>query len=95
MSDGDKGSEIKRNTASVGELVKVNVEGCKGCGNVYVSLFNSLRLQVKPGWHMLANLQQSTPGESGQDIVIRVRGRVWGGLLGKRVCPDCKAKGIK
>lgn len=30
MSDGDNGAEIKRNTASVGELAKVNVEGCKG-----------------------------------------------------------------
>jgi hypothetical protein len=87
--------EKYRNTASEGELTKINVEGCKGCGKVYVSTYNSVRLQVLPGWHLLANLQQTHPGERGQDVVIRVRGRVWGGVLGQRVCPDCKTAGIK
>ncbi len=88
-------TERRRYTASEGELTKVNVEGCKGCGRVYVSEYNSERLQVSPGWHMLANLQQRHPGDRGQDVVIRVRGRVWGGILGQRVCPTCKASGVK
>lgn len=85
----------KRYTAAEGELTKINVEGCKGCGKVYVSFYNSQRLQVETGWHLLANLQQQHPGQRGQDVVIRVRGRRWGTLLGKRACPDCKANGIK
>jgi len=85
----------KRYTASEGELTKVNLEGCKGCGNVYVSIYNAARLQVSPGWHVLSTLQQQHPGQRGQDVVIRVRGRRWGGLMGNRICPDCKQRGFK
>lgn len=79
-------------TASKGELTKINLEGCKECGKVYVSAYNAVRLQKLPGWYLLANLQQTHPGDRDQDVVIRVRGRRWGGILGQRVCPDCKAK---
>jgi len=82
-------------TASKGELTKINLEGCKECGNVYVSVYNGVRLQKLPGWYLLANLQQTHPGDRDQDVVIRVRGRRWGGILGQRVCPDCKEKKVK
>ncbi|MBI5123168.1 hypothetical protein HZA75_04900 [Candidatus Roizmanbacteria bacterium] len=91
----DERGERKSYTGSKGELTKVNVEGCKECGKVYVSIYNSIRLQVMPGWYLLANLQQKHPGDRNQDVVIRVRGRRWGGILGQRVCPDCKAKKVK
>ncbi len=91
----DERGERKSYTGSKGELTKVNVEGCRECGEVYVSPYNSVRLQVMPGWYLLANLQQNHPGDRDQDVVIRVRGRRWGGILGQRVCPDCKAKKVK
>lgn len=79
-----------RNTSSRGELNKINLEGCKICGRVYVSDNNAIRLRASPGWHCLENLQQKHPGQNGQDIVIRVRGRVWGSRLGQRVCDNCR-----
>ena len=66
-------------TASKGELTKVNLEGCRECGKVYVSVYNGVRLQKLPGWYLLANLQQTHPGDRDQDVVILVRGRRWGG----------------
>ena len=81
-----------RHTASKGELTKINLEGCKECGKVYVSVYNSARLRTLPGWYLLANLQQKHPGDNDSDVVIRVRGRRWGAVLGQRVCPDCKVK---
>ena len=53
---------------------------------------NAVTLDVLPGWYLLANLQQVHPGDRGQDVVIRVRGRRWGSNAGRRVCPDCKSK---
>lgn len=87
------GKRKEYHTASKGELTKVNLEGCKHCGNVYVSLYNAAKLQVMPGWHLLGSLQQKHPGDGDRDVVIRVRGRRWGGVLGQRVCPDCKTAG--
>lgn len=78
----DERGERKSYTGSKGELTKVNVEGCRECGEVYVSPYNSVRLQVMPGWYLLANLQQNHPGDRDQDVVIRVRGRRWGGHFG-------------
>lgn len=85
-------SEERWNTASKGELTKVNVEGCRGCGQVYVSKLNAGKLNIEPGWYPLGDIQQQSPGDQGLDVVIRVRGRVWGGVQGKRVCPTCKDK---
>ncbi len=84
---------LPRQTVARGELVKINLDGCKACGNVYVSPLNSPTLQVPMGWYDLADLPQGPTGPL--DIVIRVRGRRWGGILGQRICPDCKANGIK
>jgi hypothetical protein len=36
-------------TASKGELTKINLEGYKECGKVYVSDYNAVRLQKLPG----------------------------------------------
>ncbi len=82
----------KRNTASKGELTKVNLEGCKQCGNVYVSAYNATKLGVETGWYFLGRLQQEKPGDGGLDVVLRVRGKRWGATLGNRLCPDCKIK---
>lgn len=79
-------------TISKGELLKFNLEGCRHCGRVYVSSGNAGPLGVGSGWHDLADLQQKKPGDRGMDVVLRVRGRVWGGTPGKRICPNCKAK---
>ncbi len=81
----------ERNTFARGELTKVNLEGCGQCGRVYVSLYNSVKLGRLPGWYDLSSLQQVTPGSNGKDIVIRVRGRRFGFILGQRVCPACKS----
>jgi hypothetical protein len=80
-------------TGSRGKLAKINLEGCKQCGRVYVSPGNAGLLQVDTGWYRLENLQQKSPGDRGLDVVLRVRGRVWnGGPLGTRTCPDCREK---
>lgn len=82
---------MSRKIEPQGELIKVNVEGCKNCGRVYLSTGNSMTLGQTEGWHELASVQQSKPGEGGRDIVIRVRGRVWDrNILGKRICPQCR-----
>lgn len=65
-------------TASKGEPTKINLEGCKECGKVYVSFYSAMRLQKLPGWYLLANLQQTHQGDRDQNVVIRVRGRRWG-----------------
>ena len=87
--------EKYHHTASKGELTKVNLEGCKSCGRVYVSFYNGAKLGRSTGWYNLHDLQQEHPGDQDKDIVIRVRGRRWGGILGQRVCPDCKVSGVK
>ena len=82
-------------TASKGELTKINLEGCKECGKVYVSDYNGVRLQKLPGWYLLANLQQNHPGDRDLDVVIRVRGRRWGGHSGSTCLPRLQSKKSK
>jgi hypothetical protein len=75
-----------------GELAKINVEGCRGCGRVWLSEQNARRIGAGIGWHPLSELQQRKPGENGLDMVFRVRGSKGRQLKGRRICPDCKTE---
>lgn len=81
-------------TAARGNLEKVNLDGCRRCGRVYVSGKNSNRIGVGQGWYDLTDLTfVQGPNNRGQDIVLRVRGRfsqmLTGGL---KTCDVCRRK---
>ena len=80
-------NESRRWTSSRGELVKINLRQCDGCGAVWVPENQASKVGVSSGWYPnIAEVRQAFESNPAFDPVLRISD----GKRGKIVCPDCK-----
>lgn len=77
----------RNDSASKGELVKFNLQQCRGCGRVYVSSNQAEKIGAQSGWFQdISSIRQHLESIPGYDPVIRVSQ----GKRGSKTCSNCR-----
>lgn len=73
---------------SKGELMKINAQAC-GCGRIYLSLFQSFKAGINPGWYSNWTTIEGVL-ETNKKIYAALR--IAAGDRGFKVCDNCKGR---